>query len=202
MRALLLSLVLVIPSLLSAQWDKLTTESLAEFMIGSFSSAEQARRDSNFADVDVEVVRIWPQSVKGVWLYLEEAEHADKGHPYRQQILRLTQVNDTVFQSTMFELDSMELYVNAFKDPTRFDKHKPAEAHEVKGCVMTLIWNRGTFSGATNGDDCLNKKAGAVYTTVEVMIGLDSMVSWERGFDGKGNQIWGSDLGGYEFMKK
>ncbi|HEX2618315.1 MAG TPA: chromophore lyase CpcT/CpeT [Flavobacteriales bacterium] len=202
MRVLLFSLVLLVPSWLNAQWEKLTTESLAEFMIGSFSSADQAKRDSNYANVEVEVVRIWAKDPKAVWLYLEEAEAADKGHPYRQQILRLTQVDDSVFQSTQYELDSMQLYVNAYKDPARFDKHKPEDARTIKGCVMTLLWNRGTFGGSTNGDNCMNRKSGAAYTTTEILIGLDSMLSWERGFDARGNQIWGSDLGGYEFMKR
>lgn len=202
MRTFLLSLLALLPLLSNAQWEKLSTESLAEFMTGSFTSAEQAKRDTNFANVELEVVRIWPKETKGVWLYMEEAEHGDKGHPYRQQIMHLTQVDDSIFQSTDFELDSMQLYVGAFKDPTRFDRKKPVDAHSIKGCVMTLIWNRGTFTGATNGDDCLNKKGGAAYTTIEVMYGLDSMISWERGFDKNGNQIWGSDLGGYEFMKQ
>lgn len=202
MRLSLLSLLVALPLFTSAQWDKITNETLAEFMIGTFSSADQAKRDTNYSNVEVEVRRIWPNEPKNVWLYLEEAEATDKGHPYRQQILCLSQVDDTVFQATNFELDSMQLYVNAFRDPTRFDTHKPLDAKQLKGCAMTLIWNRGTFSGSTNGISCMNKKGGAAYTTSEVLLGMDSMISWERGFDSKGEQIWGSDLGGYEFMKR
>ncbi|MFT3884299.1 MAG: chromophore lyase CpcT/CpeT [Flavobacteriales bacterium] len=202
MRALLLSLVIAVPTLLSAQWDKLTVDNLVEMMTGSFTSADQAKRDTNYANVEVETVRIWPQETKGAWLYTEEADADDKAHPYRQHLLLLKQVNDTIFQGFQYELDSMQLYMGAYKDLTRFDKRAPADAHLLKGCTMTIIWNKGTFGGSTNGEDCLNKKDGANYVVMDMTIGIDGIVSWERGFDARGNQIWGSGIGGYEFLRK
>ncbi len=41
-----------------------------------------------------------------------------------------------------------------------------------------------------------------MYTTSEVVLSSDRMVSWDRGWDAEGKQAWGAEKGGYVFIKR
>jgi len=51
------------------------------------------------------------------------------------------------------------------------------------------------------GKDCPSELRGAKYATSEVTISKNGFVSWDRGFDENGNQVWGAEYGGYDFLR-
>ena len=59
----------------------------------------------------------------------------------------------------------------------------------------------GTFTGSTEKGTCVSSRRGAAYATSEVILSQDQMISWDRGFDEKGQQVWGATRGGYIFKK-
>ena len=58
------------------------------------------------------------------------------------------------------------------------------------------------FEGSTNGKQCPSNLRGAAYATSVVTIRPDGMLSWDRGFDDKGQQVWGATKAGYQFKKQ
>jgi hypothetical protein len=186
----------------SAQNTKPSLDLLKRYMVGSYSSAAQAARDTSYFNIELEMARIWLKEKDGIWLYVEQATAAKKDKPYRQRIYHLQQQDDSTFISTVYNLDSMHLFVGAYKDAARFAAIKPADARPLAGCALTLHWRGGRFAGSTHESDCKNAWGKATYATSEVSIGPDGMVSWDRGYDDTHTQVWGAEKGGYEFVKK
>ena len=199
----LLALGLVTATLhASAQVEKPSLDLLKNYMLGSYSSAEQAARDTNYFNIELEMVRIWLKETDGIWLYVEQATAKKKEKPYRQRIYHLTQQDDSTFISTVCTLDSMHLFMGAYQDIARFQGMKPKDAKPLPGCDLVLHWRNGHFVGSTDGAKCKNAWGKATYATSEVDIGPDGMVSWDRGYDDTGTQVWGAEGGGYHFVKR
>ena len=72
----------------------------------------------------------------------------------------------------------------------------------LDGCDITLDRRGTTYVGSTKDRDCPSKRGKAVYTTSEVVLSNDRMVSWDRGWDAEGKQAWGAEKGGYIFLKR
>ena len=185
-----------------AQEPKPSLKLLKQFMVGSYSSAAQAARDTSYFNIELEMVRIWLKETDGIWLYVEQATAARKDKPYRQRIYHLTQRDDSTFVSRVCTLDSMHLFMGAYRDIARFGALKPSDARTLPGCDLVLHWRNGSFVGSTHERDCRNAWGRATYATSEVVITENGMVSWDRGYNDAGEQVWGAEKGGYEFVKK
>jgi hypothetical protein len=59
----------------------------------------------------------------------------------------------------------------------------------------------GSFTGSTVEDRCRSTLRGATYATSEVKVYPDRIESWDRGFDGADEQVWGAVAGPYVFRK-
>lgn len=175
---------------------------LKTYMLGSYSSAEQAARDTNYFNIELEMVRIWLKETDGIWLYVEQAMAKKKEKPYRQRIYHLTQQDDSTFISTVCNLDSMHLFMGGYRDVARFNGLNTVEAKPLPGCDLILHWRNGHFIGSTDRDKCKNAWGKATYATSEVDIGPDGMLSWDRGYNDAGEQVWGAEHGGYHFVKR
>jgi len=68
---------------------------------------------------------------------------------------------------------------------------------------MARIWSERTegFVGGTEGKGCASDLRRATYATSEVVVKLDHLTSWDRGFDKSDRQVWGAEKGGYVFLK-
>jgi hypothetical protein len=175
---------------------------LKRYMVGTYSSAAQHGRDTSYQNMELEVRRIWMKENDGIWLYVEQATAKKKEKPYRQRIYHLTQQDDSTFTSTVCDLDSMHLFIGAYKDVARFNGLKSSDAKPLPGCALVLHWRKSHFVGSTKENECRNSWEKATYATSEVDIGPDGMVSWDRGYGADGTQVWGAEKGGYEFVKR
>ena len=71
-----------------------------------------------------------------------------------------------------------------------------------QGCAIDLRRaGPETFAGATAGQECGSRLRGASYATSEVLITPEKVLSWDRGFDAQGQQVWGATKAGYVFDK-
>ncbi|UCD93376.1 MAG: chromophore lyase CpcT/CpeT [Candidatus Zixiibacteriota bacterium] len=175
---------------------------LASYMIGSFSSQEQAAADTNFYDIRLEVVRIWENRTDGSWLYVEHAGARMLDKPYRQRIYRLTQVDDSTFRSDVFSMRNPLRYAGEWKKPKPMTTVMPDSLGERQGCSMILKKEGDSaFVGGTVGIECATMLAGAKYTTTELRITATHLYSWDRGFDAEDKQVWGSTVGAYILKK-
>ena len=176
----------------------------AAWLCGHYSSAAQAAADPAFFDVRLHVVRIWPDRLDGPWLYVEQAMATALDKPYRQRIYRLSALPDGTAESIIHELPGDPLaWAGAWKDVARFNALDPALLAVRPGCSVVLRYaGPGRMTGSTQGDGCASALRGAAYATSEVTLTAGELESWDRGFDAKGNQVWGSTKGAYRFVKE
>ncbi len=176
-------------------------ESLQSMMVGTFSSAEQAARDSAFYDITLHMYPIWPD--KGHWLYVEQAVTAMQERPYRQRVYKLEQAGPGTFKSMVYTLPDPEAFIGAWKDASRFDALGPEALQLREGCAVVLERQPdGAFSGSTTGKGCASNLRGASFATSRVVIKDSLIISWDQGFNSQGVQVWGAEKGGYEFRKQ
>ncbi|GIV46116.1 MAG: chromophore lyase CpcT/CpeT 1 [Ignavibacterium sp.] len=174
---------------------------LLSWMIGSFNSEEQSKNDSDYYNISLEMHRIWNSRNDGYWLYVEQAVAANKDKPYRQRIYYIFKDND-VIKSVIYSIPDEKNFVGGWKDISLFDKLSPENLEARDGCeVIIKRKDENTFIGSTVDKNCTSNLRGATYATTEVVITKDKMISWDRGFNDKDEQVWGAEKGGYIFNK-
>lgn len=175
---------------------------LAAFLTGSFSSADQARGHQNFRAATLHITPIWTDRSDGPWLYLEQALVDAPAHPYRQLIYQLAARSDHTLEARIFDLPDPIAATGAWKDPALLAKLTPANLVTREGCTLILrLQPGGTFKGGTEGTGCASTLRGASHSTIETVISNLQIVSWERGYNAAGTQVWGSIHGGYVFKR-
>ena len=185
-----------------ASAEPTTLERLAALLPGTYSTADQARNDQNFRNVTLHIVRLWPDRSDGPWLYLEQALTDAPEHPYRQRIYQLAPRADGSLEARIFELSDPIGLTEAWKVPARFAKLDPAKLVPCAGCTLIFhVQADGSFKGGTEGRDCASNLRGASYATTETSVNPRQIITWERGYNAGGVQVWGSILGGFIFRK-
>jgi hypothetical protein len=199
-RAILIACLLLLTSRGLAEPS--TLDHLAVFMTGSFSSADQARGDQNFRPTVLHITPIWNDRSDGPWLYLEQALADAPAHPFRQLVYQLAARPDDTLEARVFELTDPVAATGAWKNPALLAKFTPDKLVIRAGCTLVLhLQPGGTFKGGTEGVGCTSTLRGASYSTVETAISNLQIVSWERGYNAAGTQVWGSIHGGYIFKR-
>jgi hypothetical protein len=174
---------------------------LAAWMTGEFSSAEQARTDDSYFAIRLIMARVWPERADGIWLYVEQAVAETPDKPYRQRIYRLIHVGRDIYESQVYELPQPEKLVGAWQTPELLAELSPDQLETRAGCAILLRRQGDAFVGSTLADLCQSSHRGAAWATSMATIEADGMVSWDRGFDAQGQQVWGAEKGGYVFRK-
>lgn len=177
---------------------------LTEMMTGSFSSEAQHAADSkNYFDIRLHMAPIWTSSTDGKWLYVEQAVATKLDKPYRQRVYHLHAKGDDIV-SDVYVLPGDPLrFTGAWAHPELLKEVTPDKLTPREGCSIHLKKQKdGTFKGGTEGQSCPSELAGAKYATSEATITDTMMISWDRGFDESGKQVWGATQGGYQFAKQ
>ena len=170
-------------------------------MQGSFSSEQQAKKDTNFFHITLDMFPIWEDHENGKWLYVEQTAAWTPGKPYRQRVYHLTQEKDGRYRSTIYKMPTPKKYVGGFNAPQVFDSLSVDSLEVLQGCDLVFSFENGSFSGITKGKECTNTWGKATYATSEVTISKDVMLSWDRGWDDDDKQVWGAETSGYIFKK-
>ena len=193
-------LVLNISSFSFAQRD---VEALVEYMVGSFTSKEQAEKDSSYFHIELEMVQIWKDRIDGLWIYIEQAVAETKDKPYRQRVYRVKQRSDGKIVSIVYSIPDPLRFAGDYTKEFPLLRLTPDSLLIKEGCEVVLYrTDSGYFEGGTIDKNCPSDLRGASYATSEVMIDKDKMITWDRGFDKEGNLVWGATKGGYIFKKK
>jgi len=175
---------------------------LKGWMSGSFSSQQQAENDSDFYDIRLEMVPIWPERTDGVWLYVEQAAATHLDKPYRQRVYHVTQLDDTLFKSEVFSFNDPIRFAGDWEMKQPLESLTPDSLTERVGCyIMLKMYGDTLFEGSTEGNNCQSSLRGAAYVTSKVSISKERIYSWDRGFDAEGHQVWGAEKSGYIFER-
>ncbi|MDQ3020354.1 MAG: chromophore lyase CpcT/CpeT [Bacteroidota bacterium] len=201
----LLSLLTLIPQKsFSQDYIKKTVDinALVNMMEGSFSSEDQSKNDTDYYDIRLYMKKIWTNRTDGRWLYVEQAsaDYIDK--PYRQRVYRITQSGDNNFESAVFTFNEPLRFAGEWTNENALSELTPDSLTLREGCTVYLsLIDDTTFQGSTKSIDCESDLRGARYATSEVKITKNEIITWDRGFDEFGKQVWGASKGGYIFKK-
>lgn len=197
----------------STQGDR-DVAALLEMMTGAFSSEAQSKADEEYRHIVLHMAPIWTERTDGPWLYVEQALGPKDGRvyaPYRQRVYRLaveTRGETKAVRSDVYTLPGdreavVKNFAGAWKEPGKLAGLTPDKLVLREGCSLVLSRQAdGTFVGATGEKSCPSELQGAAYATSQAHIRPDGMLTWDRGFDKEGNQVWGATKGGYRFMKQ
>lgn len=174
---------------------------LVDYMRGYYSSEAQAKRDTSYLSILLAMEPIWNDRNDGAWLYVEQAAAWTPKKPYRQRVYQLEQLSDSTFKSTMYKLADDSLYIGGHRETSVFDNLSPGQLEQLEGCALTLHFDGTNFFGSTDGRSCTNTWGEATYATSEARVYPDSLISWDRGYNDAGEQVWGAENGGYHFVK-
>jgi hypothetical protein len=176
----------------------------ARLMAGAYSSAAQAAADPAYFDVRLHIVPIWTERPDGPWLYVEQAMASTPEAPYRQRIYHLVDHGAGVVESIVFSLPGDPLaFAGSWREPARLNALDPTLLLPRMGCSVLLVpAGHERFVGSTRGTDCLSDLRGATHATSEVTLTATMLESWDRGYDAKGQQVWGARGGPYRFVKE
>ena len=178
-------------------------QQLLAWMSGSFSSEAQSVADSGYSHIVLQMVPIWSERSDGSWLYVEQAAASELTRPYRQRVYRVTATGDGVFRSDVFEIADPLRFAGSGREEEPLSTIDPDSLMLRDGCgVILRRVDDSSFLGSTEGTGCTSNLRGASYATSEVSVGADRLVSWDRGFDSTGAQVWGATSGPYIFLRK
>lgn len=197
-----LLILLFSPIFLSAQ-PKASKDlkKIHRWMIGNFSSEIQSKSDSTYFDIRLSITPIWMDRTDAFWMYVEQATSTSLQKPYRQRIYRLTEKEKGVFESAVFTFDKPLRYAGKADEVNV--KLTPDSLQNRTGCEVILKKkDRISFTGGTVEKNCPSDLRSARYATSTVTITKDAMLSWDQGFNEKGEQVWGATKGGYLFLKE
>ncbi len=196
----------IITSLSAWCQEKVDDRDLLELkarMEGTFTSEVQAKSDSDYYNIHLQMSAIWERSEDGYWLYVEQAMASRLTQPYRQRIYHLYRQDDITLVSKVYEINAPMRFAGAHGNPDLLKGLTKDSLIDRQGCAIYLRKDKnGNFSGATPGKECLSSLRGAAYATSEVVINEDKLISWDRGWDKNDKQVWGAEKGGYHFIKK
>lgn len=178
-------------------------DELYQRMTGSFSSELQSKSDSDYYDIRLHMVPVWPERTDGKWLYVEQAMATASDKPYRQRFYQLELRSDGKIESHVYTMNEPLRLAGAWKHPEILQQFKSDSLESKDGCSILLTKNKdGNFVGSTVEKQCPSNLRGATYATSEVVISTNQMISWDRGFDAGDKQVWGALKGGYVFVKQ
>ncbi len=177
-------------------------EQVAYAMAGSYSSAEQAKADSSYQELELEILRIWHKRKDGAWLYVEQATAGSKEKPDHQQIYHVAQVNDSTFTWDILNIRNAQDFRGAYAETARLLSLSLDSLERQDGCTVTLHKRGQLYVGSTKDRECSSSQGGASYTSSEVVLTNERLVIWERGWNAEGKKVWGGEVGGYVHLKR
>lgn len=195
-------LTLIVIAGTHTQAQKVSAKELFKTMAGSYSSAAQAAADTDFYSITLRMKPIWKKNKDGYWLYVEQAVASSQQKPYRQRVYHVYKLNDSTLVSKVYELKNPAQYIGGWDDASKLTSLTMDSIVDRQGCAIFLHKRGSTYTGSTNGKDCLSNLRGATYATSEVTIEADKLLSWDRGWNADGKQTWGAVKGGYIFIKE
>jgi len=176
---------------------------LGSMMAGVYNNETQVKENASFPSMNLYIKPILKDEINGVWYYVEQENTTTPGNPTSQKVYYLYKLNDTTIITKVYEIKNPAQYIGGWKDEQKLTPLTIDSLIEGKGCEIALHKRKQqVYSGSTPWGGCGNLMKGADYTSTEVVIYKKKLVIWERGWSEKGKQVWGSNKGGYSFIKK
>ncbi len=139
------------------------------------------------------------------WLYIEQAASNNLSVPYRQRVYQLRKIGQNLFEAVVYALIHAEAFAIGERVKSRnhiLKKLGAGELVERPGCSIIMRKMSGeSFAGGTLGEGCPTEIGEALYATSQIVVSEKEIISWDKGFDRSGKQVWGATMGGVVFKK-
>jgi hypothetical protein len=138
-------------------------------------------------------------------LYREQAVAPKLDEPSLQRFYRLEEDGEVVRLRAFDPRDPL-IVRGKWRDPSTLALYGANDVRERPGCEIALKkvgerWE-GRTPDASPQAACLSHLRNAVRMTSSMTLSKDALTQWDRGFDERGKQTWGSPEGGTTFVKR
>jgi hypothetical protein len=148
----------------------------------------------------IQVLNDTQQGTPGIFLYQEQALSDRLSKPYRQRFLQILSIDNRQVESRAFRPRSPEPWIN-FCDQSPSERTVLSSDMKPMNCSVFLRQERQNYVGATQASGCSTKYKGAVRVTNEIVLFERGMETRDRGYDARGNLIWGAREEPYRYRK-
>ncbi len=167
-------------------------------LVGVMDTTAQAATNPKAPSVRMTTCKI---NIEGgndsVYLYQEQALISKLNQPYRQRILEIKPSRDTV-ESRSYKLVNGSNWINLCNKPDSQRVLRPADIGEAV-CSVFLRPIENGYRGETPPQGCRTNARGAVKITNTIILHSEGMDTYDRGYDSKGNQVWGAQGESYQY---
>ena len=176
---------------------------VAAWLTGAFETNESAARDGTPEAVRIVIVVVPKSRIANgaLVLYREQAVAPKLDEPSQQRFLRLEEEGDAV-RIRAFDPKDPFIVRGKWRDSSTLALYGVNDVRERPGCAMLLKKSADRWEGGTQGTSCPSTIRSAATMTSTLILSRDGFNQWDRGFDEKGRQTWGSTEGGTQFAKK
>jgi CpeT protein len=138
-------------------------------------------------------------------LYREQAVAPKLDEPTLERFYRLEEDGEVV-RLRAFDPKDPLIVRGKWRDPSTLALYGANDVRERPGCEIALRrvgerWE-GRTPEATSQTACPSHLRNAVRMTLSMTLSKDELMQWDRGFDEKGRQTWGSLEAGTTFVKR
>ncbi len=203
MRQLLFILVLftLFSSCGSEKKKDVELDNLITLLEGKFSNEEQVKKDSGFAHLSLINVRIWKDRPE-YWIYSEVSGANKDDYVYSQRILTYQRLDSSNIISTGYKIPNSKDYQSGWENIEIFENLTPESLEIRNGCEVYFKKKTSTiYSGKTKKGSCESSIKEIDYITSSFVVSKDKISIWTRGYNKKGNQVWGKIKGPYKYRR-
>ena len=191
--------IIISYSSISAKTD---LQDISKWFKGNYSTTEQANKDSTIIDLSLKVAQFSIQDTPGNWAYLETAFSNDKDNPYRQEVYHFSITSFGLINLDIYTIKNSASYVGACDNDSLLNRLTLEMLEQKSNCSIIITKTDNIYIGSTAGKNCPSTLRGAKYETTELEITKVDFFLWERGYDARSTQVWGSSTTGYIFKKE
>lgn len=194
------SIILPTSQVLASDQD---IDSLKTWLPGSYSSKKQHEVNEEYAHVVMQIVRL-PQlnaNNAALWFYIQQSMIQDTLSPYFQRVLLVQQVEEGMIEFQVFEIKEGSTKYRIASNLELLSMLSIKDLKRKNGCELYFQASDDGFIGGTHGTACRSKENSQMWIKSDITIRADGIRIWDRGFDATHTMVWGTDDGGYVFLK-
>ena len=180
---------------------------VSNLLIGTVDSSEQAGSNRNYQDVTIETCPVIIRDLPGYetnskFLYVDQSLTLWQGSPYRQRFVKISAGRDgKTINSTIYlpKIEKSQLVGLCRKSIS--ERVFLYDAIGTPSCLVNMRKLGKSWIGSTPANGCPSTRGSAKYTTSELVLNETGLISWDRGWNQDGKQVWGAVEGPYVFKK-
>ncbi|MDY7020774.1 MAG: chromophore lyase CpcT/CpeT [Cyanobacteriota bacterium] len=141
------------------------------------------------------------QRSPSIFLYQEQAITKTLNQPYRQRFLQISPSADgeKVESATFVPRNKLAL-VGFCRQPLSERLVNVEDLGDYR-CSVFLKRSGSEYIGQTQLEGCPANFKGVVTVTNKIILNADGMETFDRGYDQKGNQVWGAENRPYHYQR-